>query len=333
MNLDDGNSLIHLAEIADYLAYRQRIVAFNASMIARRNQLAPVAAALAASPFKRPMLSESPIQQNPKKQRTDEGPSKDDVRFREYQAEIWMEKYEDLCAFRKCNGHCHVPHTYQDNPPLAQWVKRQRYQYKLKMEGKRSTLTDDRVKTLDQIGFIWSSHDAVWEQRLSELAQYKRTHNNCFVPSSYQDNPQLAVWVKRQRRQYKFYCEGKPASLTPERIAKLEKVGFAWDCRKSKGGDQESQTSSEPPNETRLATQVQARNQAQDVSQIPSNIIFSRLALPSFQQQTRPVAHYTLSAVQQAMAARAVHSSLNPAFIGGHPLCEFMSFSRQFHQS
>jgi hypothetical protein len=276
MNLDDGKSLARLAKIADYLAYQQRIIAFNASMIARRNQLASAAAALLApSPPKRPMLCESPIQQNPKnkKQRTDEGLSSkapDDIHFREYQADIWMEKYEDLCAFRHRNGHCHVPHTYEDNPPLAQWVKRQRYQCKLKAEGKRSTLTDDRVKTLDQIGFIWSSHDAVWEQRLSELAQYKRTYNNCFVPSSYKDNPQLAVWVKRQRRQYKFYCEGnKPASLTPERIAKLEKVGFAWDCRKSKGGNQESgqESSSEVPNEEgRLATQVQARSQAQAVS-------------------------------------------------------------------
>lgn len=37
------------------------------------------------------------------------------VRFREYQAEIWSEKFEELCLFRRENGHCHVPHHYQDN--------------------------------------------------------------------------------------------------------------------------------------------------------------------------------------------------------------------------
>ena len=266
----DGRSLVQLAKIADYLAYQQRVVAFNANMIARRNQLASVAAVLlAASQPKRPIPSQSPTQPNPKKRRTDKSLSSkaDDIHFREYQAEIWMEKYEDLCAFRHRNGHCHVPHTYYDNPPLAQWVKRQRYQCKLKAEGKRSTLTDQRIKTLDQVGFIWSSHDAVWEQRLNELAQYKRIYNNCFVPSSYKGNPQLAVWVKRQRRQYKFYCEGKSTSLTPERIAKLEKGGFAWDCRKPKGSNQESESSIEVPGESRLAKQVQARtSQAQDVS-------------------------------------------------------------------
>ena len=78
----------------------------------------------------------------------------------------------------------------------AQWVKRQRYQYKLKLEGKRSTLSDERVKLLNQIGFIWNSHDVVWEERWHELIAFKNTHGNCIVPSNYDKNPQLAVWVK-----------------------------------------------------------------------------------------------------------------------------------------
>ena len=86
--------------------------------------------------------------------------------------------------------------TYMENAALAQWVKRQRYQYKLKSEGKRSTLSDERVRLLNKIGFIWNSHDVVWEERLFELSMYKRNHGNCIVPSNYERNPQLAVWVK-----------------------------------------------------------------------------------------------------------------------------------------
>lgn len=118
------------------------------------------------------------------------------VRFREYQAEIWSEKFEDLCEFRRMFGHCHVPHTYTQNSALAQWVKRQRYQYKLKMAGKRSTLSDERVRLLDKIGFIWNSHDVVWEERLNELILFKQQQGHCVVPSNYEKNPQLAVWVK-----------------------------------------------------------------------------------------------------------------------------------------
>ena len=119
-----------------------------------------------------------------------------DVRFREYQAEIWSEKFEDLCEFRRQYGHCHVSHTFTDNAPLAQWVKRQRYQFKLKLEGKRSTLSDERVRLLNQIGFIWNSHDVVWEERWYELLAFKQMHGHCIVPSNYDKNPQLAIWVK-----------------------------------------------------------------------------------------------------------------------------------------
>lgn len=143
-------------------------------------------------------------------------------------------------------GHCHVPHYYEQNAPLAQWVKRQRYQYKLKVDGKRSTLSDERIRLLNKIGFIWNSHDAVWEERWNELAIYKRVHGDCIVPSNYEKNPQLAVWVKRQRRQYKFYNESRASSMTKERIAKLEKLDFAWDCRKKDLGYSEKSLNGEP---------------------------------------------------------------------------------------
>lgn len=155
------------------------------------------------------------------------------VRFREYQAESWSEKFEELCAFRRKYGHCHVPHYFSESFTLAQWVKRQRYQYKLKLDGKRSTLTEERIRILNKVDFIWNSHDAVWEERFQDLLAYKHVHGHCIVPSTFEANPQLAVWTKRQRRQYKRYKHKMSSSVTPSRIEKLEKAGFVWDCRKN----------------------------------------------------------------------------------------------------
>jgi hypothetical protein len=53
----------------------------------------------------------------------------DEKRFRTYQTGLWAEKYNELCQYRQQNGHCLVPRAYQENPALARWVKRQRYQY------------------------------------------------------------------------------------------------------------------------------------------------------------------------------------------------------------
>jgi hypothetical protein len=152
-------------------------------------------------------------------------------RFRDYQAEQWTEKFEELCAFVKKNGHCQVPHGYPENQSLARWTKRQRYQYKLKSEGKPSTMTDDRIAALNALGFVWNSHGAVWEERLNEIKEYKRQNGHCNVPSQYDENQKLATWVKCQRRQYKLFVASKRSNMTVERVNRLQGMGFVWEIR------------------------------------------------------------------------------------------------------
>ena len=95
-------------------------------------------------------------------------------------------------------------------------------------------MSDERVTALEDIGFVWDSHSAVWSERLQDLVDYKRVHGHCNVPSRYAENRQLAIWVKRQRRQYKFYCEKQPSAMTEERINRLNAVGFEWDLKAKK---------------------------------------------------------------------------------------------------
>jgi len=157
-----------------------------------------------------------------------------EVKFRAYQAENWTEKFEELLRFREQNGHCLVPNCHPENPALAQWTKRQRYQYKLKHDGKRSTITDERVRALDEAGFVWDSHKAVWSERLEELKEFKKEFKHCNVPSRYKPNHQLAIWVKRQRRQWKNKLDRLPNCMTDERQRALEMIGFIWDMKKGK---------------------------------------------------------------------------------------------------
>lgn len=95
-------------------------------------------------------------------------------------------------------------------------------------------MSDDRIVALEKLGFVWNSHDAVWEERLKELKQYKNDFGDTNVPSNYEHNAKLAIWVKRQRRQYKFLTENKPSTMTPTRVEKLQEVGFTWSGRKPK---------------------------------------------------------------------------------------------------
>ncbi|KAL3938581.1 MAG: hypothetical protein SGBAC_006541 [Bacillariaceae sp.] len=156
------------------------------------------------------------------------------LRFRTYQTDAWDNRLEALLKFRALEGHCSIPHSYPEDPALARWVKRQRYQYKLRTEGKTSTMTAHRVKVLEEIGFVWDSHLAAWEERLSDLRKYKTEHGNCEVPTHYQANKKLATWVKCQRRQYKLYVAGMTSTMNAQRVDILNRLGFSWDMRSSK---------------------------------------------------------------------------------------------------
>ena len=150
---------------------------------------------------------------------------------RPYQVNQWRERFQDLVNFKSVNGHCLVPHKFPQDQQLAQWVKRQRYQYKLKSLGRRSTMTDDRQTELEEIGFVWDSHMAAWYERLESLKEFRSLYGHCNVPSNYELDRQLAVWVKCQRRQMKLFKKGLRTTLSHDRFVALEELGFDWNPR------------------------------------------------------------------------------------------------------
>jgi Helicase associated domain len=158
------------------------------------------------------------------------------------QTSKWIAKYLELIEFKRLHGHCCVPTKWHGNFALAQWVKRQRYQYQLAKAGKPSSLTKQRRLLLDQAEFVWDLQDAVWEERLNDLMEFRKSHGHCKVPSKYPQNPDLAIWAKCQRRHFSAFCahtssgrEWTSITMSMERILKLAKVGFVFDNRSDKG--------------------------------------------------------------------------------------------------
>jgi len=161
----------------------------------------------------------------------DDSARSDAFRFRPYQNQQWGDRFEELKDFRRTNGHCSVPYDHPPNPSLARWVKRQRYQYKLFMEGQPSAMTEERLLSLEAVGFVWDTYTAAWERRISELRTFRAMHGHCNVPATYRPNKKLAAWVKCQRRQYKFFSEGKASTLTRDRVNDLNQMDFQWELR------------------------------------------------------------------------------------------------------
>jgi hypothetical protein len=112
----------------------------------------------------------------------------------------------------------------------AQWVKRQRFQWKQRINNKRSTITDEREKLLEALGFSWDSHMNSWEQKYASLLSFRKQHGHSKVPSKWHDK-ELAIWVKCQRRTYKRRSQGRKSAMTNTRIALLEAIDFNWNPR------------------------------------------------------------------------------------------------------
>ena len=158
--------------------------------------------------------------------------SEDSNHFEEICEDRWDAKFAQLEHFVRRYGHARVPVRYRSNLPLSKWAKRQRYQYKLKQEGKHSTLSDDREQKLASLGFEWDLRCKVWEQRFHELLEFKREHGHMNVPVTCSEFPKLGSWVKCARRQGKLFSRGQPSSMTRERAEKFTAVGFTWDAKR-----------------------------------------------------------------------------------------------------
>lgn len=199
----------------------------------------PEAAPLSSSSFT--TASDDSVDNNLGGDMVADGDDGDSQRFKRFHEEKWSHRYKELLAFHGDFGHSAVPHTFPQNPQLARWVKRQRRQYKLRRDGRPSTMTLDRLQLLDAVGFIWDSHDVNWREKLATLDKFRRLHGHCNVPSNYMDK-KLATWVKCQRRQYKLHVDQKPSAMTDQRISELETRGFEWEIRstsaKAKAGAQ-----------------------------------------------------------------------------------------------
>jgi superfamily II DNA or RNA helicase len=133
--------------------------------------------------------------------------------------EQWLVRFRDLVKYKEEHGDCDVPYNYIETLKdfsLGPWVNTMRMLYK------DDELTEQQTNLLESIGFKWVMLDSRWEERYSELKEFKNEYGHCYVARTrHKENySKLANWVGFQR---KFYKQGK---LSEERISKLNEIGF-----------------------------------------------------------------------------------------------------------
>jgi hypothetical protein len=74
-----------------------------------------------------------------------------------------------------------------------------------------------------------TARGTVWEDRLSELADYRKVHGHCNLPRKYSENAKLGEWVTTQKRQNRLHRKGETSAITLLRIQALDSLGFEWE--------------------------------------------------------------------------------------------------------
>ena len=135
----------------------------------------------------------------------------------------WDDLFHRLQVYKRKYGNCKVPRDYEEDPQLGMWVHAQRRMFRT---GK---LRRDRKDRLESLGMNWYPHnggvfnEARWEKMFRKLQKYNGKHGNCRVPRSYKEDPQLGMWVERQRQNW------RTGKLTMKRKGQLGALGFEWE--------------------------------------------------------------------------------------------------------
>jgi hypothetical protein len=129
--------------------------------------------------------------------------------------EQWEQGFSLLSAFKQREGHCLVTQKHiEDGLKLGIWVSKQR--------STKSTLSEERISRLNELGFVWDPLNEQWEQGFSLLSKFKQREGHCLVPNNhFEDGFKLGKWLDRQR--------STESTLSEERLSRLNELGFVWD--------------------------------------------------------------------------------------------------------
>ena len=69
----------------------------------------------------------------------------------------------------------------------------------------------------------------MWNIRLQELRDFKKSHGHCEVDLDYTSpHYDLALWIREQRMLHLRASEGIPSHLEQLHIEELDNLGFNW---------------------------------------------------------------------------------------------------------
>ena len=90
-------------------------------------------------------------------------------------------------------------------------------------------LSQERIKSLENIGMVWDVYDYIWEEYFAAAVKYHREHGDLNVTAKYVDSDgiKLGQWLNTLRSARNGTGKGY-RELTDEQISRLDSIGMIW---------------------------------------------------------------------------------------------------------
>jgi len=150
-------------------------------------------------------------------------------------------RFEANKASNEANGQGWVPSGVHNSGfinaqglNLGEWIARQRLEYTTKVQGGlQSNFDSNQIRKPIVSSFALLErhvHDTQWQFMYQALIRYWAQRGHVRVLSSFvtEDGIHLGRWTKTQRLEFHKRQAGQANDMFPERIQKLEAIGFQW---------------------------------------------------------------------------------------------------------
>lgn len=135
----------------------------------------------------------------------------------------WYAAYNDALEYYKKHNNLQVSSGFKGTSGiiLADWLVRQR------SARKHNKLTDEQIKLLDEIEFVWTVESA-WDEGYRHAREYFEIHQSLTMKKSYkcEDGYALGIWVFNYRNAYNK--KKSPVSISKKQVQMLEEIGMEW---------------------------------------------------------------------------------------------------------
>lgn len=150
------------------------------------------------------------------------------VRFQVFDTERqdWQRGFDAAARYRDREGHLEVRYEHAEGAyPLGRWLSDQRRAFRA------GTMTGRRVKELEELGIVWDTADAAFEENLAAARAYYADTGTLAAPrhATALDKP-VGQWLTNLRRPGGL---GKDPVRAHERADKLAAIDKDWNPREN----------------------------------------------------------------------------------------------------